>query len=170
MLHFNRKIYLIPNWPFHLWFGNHVVSFRLIKAKISLVMKGCFKLRALLYLFQIMSEGFFFLHLNICLIQITKQKSFSSNFRGAKLNISITNVSSVWTRKIKRLLLLNFLWNTFFFGCTCSYNQLLYFWSLWILCSELKQKVQSGFAYSISKITEFLLINYDLSYFQMMLI
>lgn len=44
MLHFNRKIYLIPNWPFHLWFGNHVVSFRFIKANISLVMKGCFKI------------------------------------------------------------------------------------------------------------------------------
>lgn len=59
MLHFNRKIYLIPNWPFHLWFGNHVVSFRLIKAKISLVMKESFKLRTLLYLFQIMSQDFF---------------------------------------------------------------------------------------------------------------
>lgn len=144
MLHFNRKIYLIPNWPFHLWFGNHVVSFTLIKANISLVMKACFKLRELLYLFQIMSEDFFF-HLNICLIQITKYKSFSFNFRKLELHISATNVSSVWTRKIKRLLLLNFLSNTFFFECTCFYNQLLYCWSLWILCSHLKQKVHPGF-------------------------
>lgn len=150
MLHFNRKIYLIPNWPFHLWFGNHVVSFIPIKAKISLVMKGCFKLRALLYLFPIMSEELF--HLNICLIQITKYKSFSSNFRKVQLSISITNVSSVRTRKIERLLSLNFLLNTSLFGCTCSYNQLLYCWSLWIPCSELKQKVQSDFTSSISKI------------------
>lgn len=101
MLHFNRKIYLIPNWPFHLWFGNHVVSFRFIKANISLVMKGCFKLSRHYYICSSSCLKILF-HLNICLIQITKYNSFPFNLSKAEFSISITNVSSVWTRKIKR--------------------------------------------------------------------
>lgn len=149
MLHFNRKIYLIPNWPFHLWFGNHVVSFRFIKANISLVMKGCFKLSRHYYICSSSCLKILF-HLNICLIQITKYNSFPFNLSKVEFSISITNVSSVWTRKIKRLFLPNFLSNTIFFRGTCSYNQLLCCWLLWLQRSEIKQKVQPRFTSFIS--------------------
>lgn len=81
MLHFNRKIYLIPNWPFHLWFGNHVVSFRFIKANISRVMKGCFKLSRHHYICSSSCLKILF-HLNICLLQITKYNCFSFEEHG----------------------------------------------------------------------------------------
>lgn len=107
--------------PFIFDLEANVVSFRLIKANISPVMKWCFKLRAPWHLLRLMFNDFVpFKYLG----NSNHKISFSFNLR------KVSHVSNVQTRKIKTLFLLNFLSNTIFFKAlvpTISYYSARHF-------------------------------------------
>lgn len=148
MLHFNRKIYLIPNRPFYLWFGSHVVSSRFIKANISLIMKGCFKLRRHNYICSSSCLKILF-HLNICLIQI-KNTTASLLIWGKWNSLSVLQMFPVIEQEEWKYYFCWILSQISFEG-SCSYSQLPCCWSLWFQFSELKQKLQPCFPFFTSQ-------------------